>query len=150
MLTKLVLVISAAVTAALAGPPLVTTIRYDGAYCNAGASLHTTACSTGSNGLITKGYSTFGSLPTFPRIAGSILVEGWNSTNCGGCYELYYEPTNGAGGRSIYVTAVNSAPEGFVLCTDTFLDFTEEEMGTVPESITVEARAVPAYDCGFE
>ncbi|TFK23213.1 snodprot1 [Coprinopsis marcescibilis] len=153
MLSSLALLLTCA-AAVLAGPPLLTTIVYDDAYCVGSASLSTTTCSTGSNGLITKGYPTFGSLPSFPRIAGTIMVEGWNSTNCGSCYEIYHEPRNGAGGRSIYVTAVNSAPQipngpGFILCTDTLLALTEETRNTVPANIPVEVRAVPDYDCGF-
>ncbi|OJJ47158.1 hypothetical protein ASPZODRAFT_53486, partial [Penicilliopsis zonata CBS 506.65] len=86
------------------------TVAYDQKYDVADSSLTTVACSDGANGLITKGYKTFGSVPGFPNIGGAPTVAGWNSSNCGKCYELNYE--NGDFKGSIYVTAVDSASPG--------------------------------------
>jgi len=66
-------------------------VSYDPKYDVSGTSLNTVTCSDGENGLIRKGFSTFGSLPTFPRIGGAPTVEGWNSVNCGKCYSLHYK-----------------------------------------------------------
>ncbi|RAK96253.1 allergenic cerato-platanin Asp F13 [Aspergillus ibericus CBS 121593] len=82
-------------------------VSYDTAYDDASGSLSTTACSDGDNGLVTKGYPTFGSLPGFPYIGGSPTIPGWNSPNCGACYALTYE------GTTVYITAVDAAPGGF-------------------------------------
>ena len=49
------------------------------------------------------GYTTFGSLPGFPRIGGAFAVGGWNSAACGTCWELTYN------GKSINVLAVDHA-----------------------------------------
>ncbi|KAJ2920449.1 hypothetical protein H1R20_g2586, partial [Candolleomyces eurysporus] len=130
---------------AVAQPPLLSTINFDDRFCVGSTSLATTACSTGENGLITRGFPTFGSLPSFPAIAGSQIVEGFNSTSCGACWEVFDPNT----GRSVFLTLVNSAPQGFILCTDTLLALTGFNRTNVPANIPVEARAVPAADCGF-
>jgi hypothetical protein len=92
---------------------LATAVRYDETYDNASASLDTVACSDGQNGLITKGYSTFGSLPKFPYIGSSDAVEGWNSKNCGTCWNVSY--TSGGKTMSINILAIDHADKGFVL-----------------------------------
>ncbi|KAF5324570.1 hypothetical protein D9611_004157 [Ephemerocybe angulata] len=87
-------------------------LSYDPVYDNSGQSLSTVACSDGSNGLLTRGFSTFGSLPRFPRIGGAPAVTGWNSPACGTCWELAY--TNSAGTRkTINIIAVDVGPKGF-------------------------------------
>lgn len=82
-------------------------VSFDPAYDDALRSLTTVACSDGSNGLITKGYTTLGSLPSFPRIGGASTIAGWNSANCGACYSLTFE------GKTINVLVVDVAGEGF-------------------------------------
>lgn len=84
-----------------------TSISWDPVYGNGGQSLATVACSDGSNGLLTKGYTTFSSLPQYPNIGGSPTVAGWNSANCGKCYNLYY------GSVVVKVRAVDTAPGGW-------------------------------------
>ncbi|KAJ5112727.1 Cerato-platanin-domain-containing protein [Penicillium argentinense] len=95
----------AAVEAAAAGTSV--SVSYDPKFDVKGSSLNTVACSDGANGLVTKGYSTFGSLPSFPRIGGAPTIAGWNSANCGKCYSLSYK------GKSIKVLAIDAAPGGF-------------------------------------
>lgn len=46
------------------------TLSYDNTYDNPNLSLSTVACSNGPNGLMTKGYSTLGQLPSFPNVGG--------------------------------------------------------------------------------
>ncbi|RFU33782.1 hypothetical protein B7463_g2544, partial [Scytalidium lignicola] len=82
-------------------------VSYDTGYDDASRSLTVVSCSDGSNGLITKGYSTQGSLPSFPNIGGASTVAGWNDPNCGSCYSLTYN------GKSINVLAVDHAVAGF-------------------------------------
>lgn len=112
-------VLSLCLSPALAAPsPLEAraasvSVSYDTAYDNAGASLTTVSCSDGANGLITQGYSTFGSLPKFPLIGGAPTIAGWNSPNCGNCYSIHYKA--GKVDKTIYVTAVDAAPGGFNL-----------------------------------
>lgn len=83
----------ASIVAVLAAPLAIcaTRVTYDTVYDQAADSLNNVACSNGPNGLITKGYKTFGDIPTFPYIGGS-SVASWNSPNCGlslSCVEVH-------------------------------------------------------------
>ncbi|KAF5311591.1 hypothetical protein D9611_009480 [Ephemerocybe angulata] len=137
--------LAATALVAVAQPPLLTTINFDDRLCVGSTSLQTTSCSTGANGLITKGFPTLGSLPSFPQVAGSFIVEGFNSTSCGACWEVFDPNT----GHSVFLTLVNSVSPGFTLCTDTLLTLTGFDRSNVPANIPVEARAIPAADCGL-
>jgi Cerato-platanin len=88
------------------------TVRYDAQYDNADISLTAVACSDGENGLLTKGYETFGKLPNFPHIGAAFAVEGYNSASCGSCWELTYTKSDGTS-KTIYVTAIDHAADGF-------------------------------------
>ena len=91
--------------AALCASAFAVTVSYDQTYDNASGSLDTVACSDGPNGLETKGYTTFGSLPHFPNIGGAAAVAGWNSPQCGTCWQLTYN------GKSIL--APEPGPDGY-------------------------------------
>lgn len=108
--TVILSILSAAVTVFAASG----TAAYDTTYDTGSLSTLSTACSDGINGLSTKGYSTLGSLPGFPRVGASAEVAGWNSGNCGKCYTVTWQP-DGAAARSINVIAVDHAGEGWVL-----------------------------------
>ncbi|KAL4870141.1 hypothetical protein BDV12DRAFT_66436 [Aspergillus spectabilis] len=89
-----------------------STLSYDPKFDVGGTSLNDVSCSNGNFGLVTEGFTTFNSLPSFPRIGGTPTIAGWGSENCGKCYQASY--TNAAGvTNSIYLTAVDSAPGGF-------------------------------------
>src|SRR3954453_16733171 len=88
------------------------TVSYDTGYDDAGRSLAVVACSDGSNGLLTKGYTTQGSLPSFPRLGGASTIAGWNSAACGSCYELSYQ------GRKVTILAIDHAAQGFNIATE--------------------------------
>ncbi|KAJ5173514.1 Cerato-platanin [Penicillium coprophilum] len=99
--------------AAAQAPAVAATVSvsFDPKYDVGTSSLTTVSCSNGINGLITQGYTDFASLPSFPNIGGAITIPGWNSPNCGKCYELHY--SNGKIDNSINVLAVDAAPGGF-------------------------------------
>ena len=82
-------------------------VRFNTFYDNPQTSLNNVACSNGRNGLVTKGFTTFNSLPSFPNIGAAKAVGAWNSTLCGSCWELTF------GGNSIYVTAIDTVGDGF-------------------------------------
>ena len=82
-------------------------VTYDTFYDNSATSLSSVACSNGAYGLLTKGYTTFGSLPSFPNIGGIPNLV-WDSPLCGTCWKLEYTNPNGQY-ESIYVTAVDAA-----------------------------------------
>ncbi|KAG0696165.1 immunomodulatory protein [Suillus ampliporus] len=69
------------------------TLSYDTTYDNASLPLSSVACSDGTYGLETKGYTTLGSLAKFPNIGGVYTVTGWDSPACGTCYNVTYGTT---------------------------------------------------------
>ena len=82
------------------------TVFYDEFYDGNLNSLSNVACSTGNYGLITYGYNTFGQIPTYPMIGGAPQIQGWNSPNCGTCWNLTYTDPHG-GSSSVTFTAIN-------------------------------------------
>jgi hypothetical protein len=113
-LFKVVSIALALASSALATPqgspaPPVTTVplTFDTAYDNAGQSLATVSCSDGPNGLLTKGFTTFKSLPNFPNIGGASVIPGFNSPNCGTCWTLTFQ------NNSLNVLAIDHADAGF-------------------------------------
>jgi hypothetical protein len=120
-------------------------VTWDPTYSNPTASLATVSCSDGKNGLLTKGYTTFESIPSFPNIGG---VPGgvWNSTICGTCWGLKYTTPSGHQ-TTVYITAVdnsytfNISPQAF----DKLTDGTGFEAGKVK----VRAIRVSPSKCGM-
>ena len=119
-------------------------VSYDTTYDDSAFSLTGVACSDGVNGLITKGYTTLGSLPGFPSVGGAYVVGGYNSPNCGTCWQLYYAGT----GKTINVLAVDVALDGF--------NISEEAMNTLTGGqavqlgrVEVTATQVAASVCGL-
>jgi hypothetical protein len=86
-ITPFLFSIAAFVLSALA--QTTETLSYDITYDDASLQLSSVACSSGTNGLETKGYTTLGSLPTFPNVGGVYTVTGWNSAACGTCVGRY-------------------------------------------------------------
>ena len=103
------LAILAALSATVLASPSAMTVKvtYDETYDSPNGSLNDVACSDGENGLVTRGFTTFSSLPVFPFVGGAQFVSGWNSAECGSCWTLTYE------GASINVVAVDTAGTGF-------------------------------------
>mgnify|MGYP000938733052 CR=1 FL=1 len=118
------------------------TVSYDPQYDNPSFDLLTTACSDGTNGLVTKGYSTAGSLPSFPRIGGAFTIPSWNSPNCGKCYSLTYN------GNTIYVTAVDHAADGFNIAEEAMNQLTGGQAVQLGRVSATYADADPSQ-CGF-
>ena len=117
----------------------VESLSYDTTYDDASLPLTSVAC---SNGLMSKGYTTLGSLPTFPYVGGVYTVTGWDSAACGTCYEVTY------GDTTLAVLAVDVALDGFNL--------SEEAMNTLTGGLAVElgrvsvtATEVDASVCGI-
>ncbi|CCL98474.1 uncharacterized protein FIBRA_00472 [Fibroporia radiculosa] len=118
------------------------TVAYDTAYDQGSSSLDTVSCSDGANGLITKGYTTFESLPDFPNIGAAAAVTGWNSAECGTCWELSYD------GNTVTVLAIDHAGSGFniaLAAMNTLTDNQAQFLGRV----TATATQVDASVCGL-
>lgn len=118
------------------------TVSYDTKYDDPNLDLLTTSCSDGQYGLVTKGYKTASSLPSFPRIGGAFTVPSWNSPNCGKCYQLTWE------GKSIYVTAVDHAGEGFNIAQEALDELTGGLAVQLGRVTATYADADPS-SCGF-
>ncbi|KAI0897600.1 SnodProt1 [Annulohypoxylon nitens] len=87
-------------------------VSYDTGYDDASRSLTAVSCSDGTNGLITRyGWQTQGNIPT-TYIGGADTIAGWNSPNCGACYQLTWN------GKSINVLAIDHAASGFNIALD--------------------------------
>jgi hypothetical protein len=117
-------------------------VRYDTTYDNAQGLLSTVACSNGANGLLTKGYTTFGSLPSYPNLTAAQAIAGWNSPACGSCWQITY------GEVSVNVTAIDRAGDGFNLSLEAMNSLTG---GNAVQLGIVDARATqidPQY-CGL-
>ncbi|KAI6015562.1 hypothetical protein PISMIDRAFT_22402 [Pisolithus microcarpus 441] len=84
-------------------------VTYSVDYRLSNASLTTVACSNGANGLITKGYTDLGSLPTYPNVSGIPNLV-WNSTLCGTCWAVSYPFPNGTV-NTVVVTAIDAASD---------------------------------------
>lgn len=123
------------------------TLAYDTAYDKSTSSLTTVACSDGVNGLLTRGFTTFGSLPKFPHIGAASAVTGWNSPNCGTCWQLTYK--NGQGvSKSINVIAIDVAGAGFNIALSAMNELTggnAVQLGRVD----VTSKQVASSVCGL-
>ncbi len=129
--------------AVLAGSAFATTgsVSYDQTYDVASNSLDIVACSDGPNGLLTKGYTTFGSLPNFPFIGGVPAVATWDSVNCGTCWSLTYDNTTIKVLAIDVSTGYNIALEAMNKLTDNQAEF----LGRVNAT----AAQVAASECGL-
>jgi hypothetical protein len=126
---------------------LATTVSWDIAYDNSAASLSTVACSDGQNGLITRGFTTLGSLPQFPHIGAAAVVEDYDSPNCGTCWTITFQGANGQT-NSINVLAIDHTDDGFTLSQAAMDELTgglSEELGR----IDAQAVGVDAASCGL-
>ncbi|QSZ35646.1 hypothetical protein DSL72_008516 [Monilinia vaccinii-corymbosi] len=129
-------------TLTLATTTTAITVSYDLGYDDASRSLNLVSCSDGTHGLLTKGYTTQGSLPNFPNIGGASTIAGWNDANCGTCYQLSYR------GNTVNVLAIDHAGAGFNLgktAMDTLTGGQAEALGRIDANYV---QVVPSV-CGL-
>ncbi|KAH9918368.1 immunomodulatory protein [Epithele typhae] len=131
-----------AALALLAAPALGVTLSYDETYDKSSNSLAIVACSDGSHGMLTKGFTTFGSLPHFPNIGGAVAIAGWNDADCGSCWQLTYN------GKSINVLAIDHAGAGFNIAKAAMNTLTNGQAVQLGR-IDVTAKQVAASVCGL-
>ncbi|KAG2151636.1 Cerato-platanin [Suillus bovinus] len=118
------------------------TLSYDSTYDNATLSLSSVACSDGANGLESKGYTTLGSLPTFPNVGGAYTVTGWNSAACGTCYNVTY------GDKSVAVLVVDVSKAGFTV-SEAAMNTLTGNLATELGRVDVTAAQVDTSVCGL-
>ena len=126
---------------------LAASVAYNTAFDNAAGSLDSVACSDGPNGLETRNYTTFGSLPKFPYIGGAAAVTGWNSPNCGTCWELIYTNAQSQN-KIINVLAIDRAGDGFTIGLTGMNELTGGQ-GTQLGRVDVAAKQVASSVCGL-
>ncbi|KAG2034798.1 Cerato-platanin [Suillus americanus] len=117
------------------------TLSYDTNYDDASLSLSSVACSDGVNGLETKGYTTLGSLPTFPNVGGVYTVTGWNSAACGTCYNVTY------GNKTVAILAVDVS--NAVTISETAMNTLTGNLAAELGRVDVTATQVDASVCGL-
>ncbi|KIK59153.1 hypothetical protein GYMLUDRAFT_44905 [Collybiopsis luxurians FD-317 M1] len=134
-------------SAAAATLAAAETLQYDPTYDNGDQSLATVACSDGSNGLLTRGFTTFSSLPTFPNIGAFGQIKGYNDANCGTCWQVTYTNAQGQS-KTLTVTAIDHAGQGLI-------NVSEEAMNTLTNgnavafgAVSVSAVQVASSVCG--
>ena len=148
-LTACLAFLLAFVAARTLGAALATiTVAYDEKYDVGATSLNTVACSDGEYGLETRNYTTFDSLPSFPNIGAAYAVAGWNSPDCGSCWELTY--TNGQGkSNSITITAVDHAGANSFNIGLKAMNTLTDNRATALGRVTATATQVPSSACGL-
>ncbi|KIJ30436.1 hypothetical protein M422DRAFT_61724 [Sphaerobolus stellatus SS14] len=119
-----------------------TTASYDPVYDNVNGDLHTVACSDAPNGLLTKGFTTFESLPNFAHIGGAPAVGGWNSASCGTCWALTFN------GKTINVLAIDHSDPGFNIALSALNELTNKQAVALGR-VTVDAKQAAASQCGL-
>ncbi len=120
-------------------PAFTKTISFDTRYDNPRTPLTAVTCSDGPNGLITKGYTNFGSLENFPNIGGAAVVADWNSRSCGTCWALSHN------GSSIFVFVIDHADDGFNISEDAMNELTggqAKQLGRINATVTRAAASL--------
>ncbi|OBZ75985.1 Allergen Asp f 15 [Grifola frondosa] len=117
-------------------------VSYDQTYDTASTSLAEVACSDGPNGLLSKGFTTFGSLPDFPFIGGAQAVAGFDSPNCGTCWTLSFN------GNSIHVLAIDTTANGFNIALEAMNVLTDNQ-GVFLGRVNATAEQTTAATCGL-
>jgi len=124
-----------------------STLSWDDVYDDSGASLAIVACSDGTNGLLTRGFTTFGSLTNFPNIGGVPAITGFNSASCGTCWKVTYTNSQGVQ-KSINVLGIDTGAKGFNVAKaamNTLTNGQADQLGRVD----VDAEQIDASNCGL-
>ncbi|KAI9059248.1 Cerato-platanin [Trametes sanguinea] len=84
------------------------------------------ACSDGANGLIAQGFTTLGSLPSFPTTSSAAAIGGLDSSECGTCWELAaYQ--GGIRIINVLATGIDHADDGFNIALAALNTFTHSQ-----------------------
>lgn len=125
-------------------------VSYDTIYDHGHSSLENVACSTGEYGLLTEGYTTFDSLPTFPYIGSSPQIMSWNSPYCGTCWRVTYTDSQGVS-TSLNITVIDTGDhdhDGFRISLEGMNHLTQghaKNLGKAP----ITAARIPKSSCGL-
>ncbi|KAF8129286.1 Cerato-platanin [Boletus edulis] len=144
--------IAAAVLAVVA-PAFAYSTKYflihDSLYDDGDTSLTKVTCSHGEHGLLTHGYTTFDSLPSYPHIGAAPQISETDLNSCGTCWEIRYTDSYGTS-TSVNFTAIDAGKHG----PDTFsislkgMEHLTQMDGEVG-SVTITANKIPHKWCGL-
>jgi hypothetical protein len=127
------------------------TLSYDTTYDDGQNSLKNVACSNGEYGLLTRGYTTFDDIPTFPNIGAAPQIQGANSPYCGSCWELTYTDTYGIS-TSLNLTAIDtcttSNSDAFTISLEG-MDYITQGQGAKLKSVPITVTRKAAGACGL-
>ncbi|KAE9408053.1 Cerato-platanin [Gymnopus androsaceus JB14] len=133
------------VSAAVAASAVADTLQYDTIYDDGSESLDVVACSDGVNGLLTKaGFTTFNSLPSFPNIGAFGAVAGFNSPNCGTCWEIVWGDS-----APLYALAIDHAGSGLINLSEEAMNTLTGGLAVELGAVTVTSTQVDASNCGL-
>lgn len=145
-LTIAAVILSSTLSKGLVG---ATTLKYDSHYSiPTNLQLTAFACSDGPNGLITKyGVSTVAQLQTKLQpntvIAATPFIAGWNSPQCGSCYQARNPQNN----KSIKFVGVDKAGAGIVVTGPVAFSTLSRSGSTAEGSFLVYITQLPLKDC---
>ena len=123
-------------------------VVFDQVFDNPDRPMTSVACSDGKNGLITrKGWRTLGNAPKSVYVGGAPAVAGWNSPNCGTCWQLTYTDAKKAP-KSITVLAVDQSASGFVIGRNAMNTLTGNQAMKLGR-VNVQATQIDASKCGI-
>ncbi|KIM49555.1 hypothetical protein M413DRAFT_111477 [Hebeloma cylindrosporum] len=130
-------------------PTLISalTVSYDTTYDNSDRSLSTVACSDGANGMLTRGFTTFGSLPKFPHIGGAPDIASWNSPNCGTCWNLTYTNPQQVS-KSVNILAIDVSGPDFNIALSAMNELTDGQAQSLGR-VTITAAQAASSVCGL-
>jgi len=124
-----------------------STLSWDTVYDNGNTSLDVVACSDGSNGLLTRGFTTFGSLKNFPNIGGVPAITDFNSANCGTCWKVTYTNAQGTQ-KSINILGIDTGEKGFNVAKAAMNTLTNNQADQLGR-VDVDAVQIAASSCGL-
>lgn len=133
---------------ALPAVVLGVSLSFDPIYDNRSGSLTSVACSDGPNGLIPRGFNTFGQLPGFPNIGGVPAIAGHGSSNCGSCWQVTYTNPQGAR-KSINILGIDTGFSGFNIALEAMNDLTNGQAENLGR-INVDAVQLDPTACGLK
>ena len=116
-------------------------VTWDATYDNPNGNTDSVACSNGPYGLAGS-YPHFKNFPGFPYLGGAFDTK-WGSSNCGKCWKLTDRRTH----RSIYITAIDAAGNGFNIGKHAFIALNGGTIGA--GTLEAEAVSVPRHFCGL-
>ena len=127
--------------------PTSYTLSHSEFYDNAQESLRNVTCSDGEYGLKTAGYTTFGSLPSFPMIEGAPQVSSRNPRFCGSCWQLTYTDAKGVPAY-LNITAIDVSEGDFIISLEGMDNLTNGRAKSLG-SVDISAVRVPESSCGL-